>query len=202
MEKALGGPLKLNQDAINAAYLSVGWKRGEEPRTELDAAAFRHAWRWGFRIEDLTRAGRQERFSLDALAAGPVRWGDVSRSEPAAFPQPAKKRGLLAKREPVTLEASTISAAPDTEPAENHAEDEARIAHLEGRLKAAQQAVAEIERQIAGLETDSSAAASETRSTELQAQIATLRRSLDESSRTVSSVEAELASLTRDLSAN
>lgn len=191
MEAALGAPLKLNQDAINAAYLSAGWKWGQEERREWDDAAFRRAFRWGFRIEDLSRV-RQTRFSLDSLAAAPIRPGDVSDATPETPPA----------RKPLTLQPSLISTAPDTEDPSLSAEDETRIQQVEARLAVAQRNMAEIERRLLALESDVRSATSADRSAELRAQVGSLKRMLEESSRAVSSVEAELQALTRDISVN
>jgi len=191
MEAALGAPIKLNQDAINAAYLSAGWKWGQEERKEWDDAAFRRAFRWGFRIEDLSRV-RHKRFTLDSLSAAPIRAGDVSDATPATPPA----------RKPLTLQPSLISTAPEAEDPSLRAEDETRIQQVEARLAVAQRNMAEIERRLLALESDVRSAPSADRSAELRAQIGSLKRMLEESSSTVSSVEAELEALTRDISVN
>jgi len=191
MEAALGAPLKLNQDAINAAYLSAGWKWGEKERREWDDAAFRRAFRWGFRIEELARV-RHKRFTLEALSAAPIRAGDGVDATPATPPA----------RKPLTLQPSLISTAPDVEDPSLNAEDETRIRQVEARLAVAQGNMAEIERRLLALERDVRSAPSADHSAELRAQVGSLKRMLEESSRAVSSVEAELQALTREISVN
>ncbi len=194
METALGAELKVKQDAINAAYLSAGWKWGEEQRQEWDDAAFRRAVRWGFRIEEFARA-RQEPFALESLAEAPIRPGDATANAPYA---------PLTRKPALTLQPSLISAAPDAEPSQvkANAKDEVRIREVEARLASAQRDLSEIERRLSDLERDRRSAHAERPSAEMQVQIESLKRMLEASSRKVTSAEAELQALTRDISVN
>ena len=72
MEQTLGQPLRLRQDAINAAYLRAGWTAGSDPTSEQDHRAYAQALAWGFEVPSFLRRGRKQPFSIEELADHPL----------------------------------------------------------------------------------------------------------------------------------
>jgi hypothetical protein len=187
MEAVLGAPLRTHQDAINAAYLSVGWTWGADTPDELDDAAYRKAWRWGFRIEEFAQT-RAERFSPEDLALAPLRASDGVQLARAARPEPLEQPS--ASQGWVQPAAARDDGGGD------------RIASVERRLLAAQQEIARITGEIDSLERrahdpGTSTAEQASRKAELDA----LNRSLEDSQATLASLTGELRDVTRELAA-
>ena len=191
MESVLGAPIRTHQDAINAAYLSVGWTWGADTPDAMDDAAYRRAWRWGFRIEEFAQT-RDERFSLTDLADASLRgWegADLARAEASA---PAQRD---------TQEAPQVFVA--TARGEEEAPDLGRIAAVERRVLAAQEEIARISADIDSLErraqdADGSAGEQQAR----KAELAALNRSLEASQAALVSLHGELRAVSDGLTGN
>jgi hypothetical protein len=183
MEAALGAPIRTHQDAINAAYLSVGWTWGADTPDELDDAAYRKAWRWGFRIEAFAQS-RRERFSRDELADAPLRAWDglqVARTERKA-PAP-----LARAPEPRTPRVPT---------------DPDRIESVERRVREAQAEVQRITAEIDSLERRAHDPLATQREQEARrAELDVLNHSLEQAQTTLASLQSELYDVTRELAA-
>jgi hypothetical protein len=181
MEAVLGQPLRIHQDAINAAYLAVGWTWGADTPTPLDNAAYRKAWSWGFRIEVFAET-RDEPFATDVLAGGPLRMD----SEYALTL--ARTQGRIDRMQAEALAARRNAPNPDW-----------RIDEVEERVAAAEQELARITRELASLEQ--SARSREPRSGKLRPEVDALGRSLDETEGSVGSLADELREVSREVEA-
>jgi hypothetical protein len=180
MESVLGAPVTTHQDAINAAYLSVGWTWGAETPDELDDAAYRKAWAWGFRIEEFAST-RDERFAADHLSSSPVRPYDVA-SEPREVVSRARQ-----------VAAASPAADQETQQAASGASrvEHERILDVERRVAEAQREISRISEQIGELE-QRSAQAVRMDPGERKAELDTLKRSLEDSHDTLAALHLEL----------
>jgi hypothetical protein len=178
METVLGQPLRIHQDAINAAYLAVGWKWGDETPTPLDNAAYRKAWSWGFRIEVYAET-RDEPFSIDELAEAPLRMdSDYSLAS-------ARTKGRTDRMLAEALASRANAPPPDW-----------RLREVEDRVAAAEAELKRIGHDIDSLEH--SARTRERKSRELRPAVDALKQSLDESEDSVGSLADELRDVGRE----
>ena len=178
MESALGAAIRTHQDAINAAYLSVGWTWGADTPDALDDAAYRKAWRWGFRIEEFAQT-RDERFSPGDLAQAPISPWDDAQLARASSPAP--------------------ELAPQPRPA---GRDPDRLASVEQRLLAAQEEIARITSEVDSLEQRAhEAGASPGEQVARKAELEALTNSLEQAQATLASLHGELRDVTRELAA-
>ena len=120
MEKTLGQPLRVRQDAINAAYLRAGWAAGTDPTTAQDHRAYAQALAWGFDIRSFLRHGRKAPFSIEELADHPlepmvVLAQDRTAAEPPTLPpdapqdlddEPARAKLALSAQEIARIQRS------------------------------------------------------------------------------------------------
>jgi hypothetical protein len=72
METIFNEPIKIHQDAINAAYIKIGWEYGKYPTNQQDILAFKQGLAWGFAIAKLTRKGRKSTFTSEDIANHPL----------------------------------------------------------------------------------------------------------------------------------
>jgi hypothetical protein len=177
MESVLGQPLRVHQDAINAAYLAVGWSWGAETPTELDNSAYRKAWTWGFRIEAFAET-RDQPFSIEELAEAPLRLG--SEYSLASARSRARIDRLAAE-----AQASRRDAPPP----------DWRIHEVEQRVAAAEAELARIGQGIDSLEQSARAR----KSSKLRPEVDALERSLNASQDSVGSLADELREVGREV---
>lgn len=136
MEQALGQPLRLRQDAVNAAYLRAGWTAGGDPTSEQDHRAYAQALAWGFDIRAFAHRGRAEPFKAEELADHPLEPPVVLAQDSAAteLPMPSSDPSEH-------LDRAGAATKPDP--------SEAEIARIQRSLASLDQSVAQIEEQIA-----------------------------------------------------
>jgi hypothetical protein len=90
MEVVLGATLRLHQDCVDAAYLAVGWKWGDPSSPQMDAAAYRKSWEWGFRLDEFALTPTQRFRNRDLATAALDRDTETRRIGVAELFQPAQ----------------------------------------------------------------------------------------------------------------